>query len=194
MKTRLLASGLFISFLVVFGCSNPPKPEPVVEEEPAPVVEEKPTINQDSIDAARAREDSLRRARLEAERLEQQRQRLQNMMNKLMSEEVYFDYDKSALTAQARDILTEAASLLNSEPRLYVEVQGHTDTRGTESYNMTLGSKRAQAVVEYLVNQAVDASRLKSVSFGEEQPKVEGNTEDAHSQNRRAAFSVRIQE
>jgi len=124
--------------------------------------------------------------------LEAERRRLEEMMNRIMSEDVYFDYDKSELTEKAKDLLAQVGDALKREARFSILVEGHTDERGTESYNLTLGSKRSQKVVEYLKNYGVGKDRLKSVSFGEEKPKVEGESEEAYSQNRRATFRVQL--
>jgi len=124
--------------------------------------------------------------------LEAERRRLEEMMNRIMSEDVYFDYDKSDLTDKARDLLAQVGDALKREARFSILIEGHTDERGTESYNMTLGSKRAQKVVDYLKNYGVAKNRLQSVSFGEEKPKAEGESEDAYAQNRRATFRVQL--
>jgi len=129
---------------------------------------------------------------IEAARLESARKGLEDLMNRLMSEEIYFEFDKAVLTDKAKDLLSQAGDILAKEPKLGVEVEGHTDERGAEAYNMSLGSKRAQSVVQYLVNYGVSQDRLKSISFGEEKPKVAGATEDAYAKNRRAAFNVKI--
>jgi peptidoglycan-associated lipoprotein len=115
---------------------------------------------------------------------------LQELLNKIMSDDVYFEFDQATLTAQARDLLTEVSNILKSETGFTVLTEGHTDERGTENYNMALGMRRADAVVRYLVSSGVAQSRLTKVSFGEEQPKAAGSSEEAWAQNRRAAFRV----
>lgn len=188
-RTLTLIAGLALT-LFLASCADKPKQELTAAPAEKPVVEAAPA-------PASPDEDSLKRAALEAERLENdrlesRRKALEDMMNKLMSEEIYFEYDKAVLTEKAKDLLSQAGDILAKEPKLWVEVEGHTDERGTEAYNLSLGGKRAQSVVEYLVNYGVAADRLKSVSFGEEKPKVEGVSEEAHAQNRRAAFNVKI--
>lgn len=189
MKKSLLLSLVFTG-LFILGCgkkAEPPKVEVPAEEAPAAVAE----VNQDSI-ASAAAEESLRQTELENQRLEQQRSLLEDMMNRLMAEEIYFEFDKASLSEKARELLAEAADIMQREPSLVVEVQGHTDERGAEAYNMALGGKRAQSVVQYLIDYGVAGSRLKSVSFGEEAPKAEGASEEAYALNRRAAFKVEI--
>lgn len=180
---KLILALISIAALALLGCPKnkdkeavvePPAPEvveaPVVEEKPEPVVQAAPA------------EDPL----------EVERRRLEEMMNLIMSEDVYFDYDKAELTSAARDLLSQVGDALSKEQRFSVLVEGHTDERGTESYNLSLGSKRAQKVVDYLQNYGVSKDRLKSVSYGEEKPKAEGESEESYSQNRRAAFRVQI--
>jgi len=165
--------------LVLFACAK--KPAPVeVEPPPEPVAYEPPPPPPPPRQAPQ--EDPL----------EAERRRLEALMNKIMSDDVYFEFDKSTLTSQARDILSEVGDILKRESRFTVLTEGHTDERGTENYNMGLGTRRADAVVKFLVSYGVAQSRLTKVSFGEEQPKAGGHDEDAWAQNRRAAFRVRI--
>jgi peptidoglycan-associated lipoprotein len=180
--------------LALMACSKKPKQE-LVQVDKAPAA--KVVTPADSAKASESREDSLKNAALQAEslenvRLEGQRKALEDMMNRLMSEEIYFEFDKAVLSEKAKDLLSQAGDILAKEPKLWVEVEGHTDERGTEAYNMTLGGKRAQSVVDYLVNYGVATDRLKSISFGEEKPKTAGATEDVFAKNRRAAFNVKI--
>jgi peptidoglycan-associated lipoprotein len=106
---------------------------------------------------------------------------------------VHFAFDVSSLTDDARDALTEAASSLNmpelSDVQLWVD--GNTDERGTTEYNMSLGERRGQTVVKYLVSLGVDEKRLHVVSYGEENPLVSGSSEHAHAKNRRVDFRLK---
>ena len=106
-----------------------------------------------------------------------------------INENVFFNYDSYKLNAGASSMLDDVAVLLKSEPNTMWQVQGHTDTRGTEAYNNTLGSKRAEAVKNYLVRKGVDASKLNTISFGESTPVSNKNDEEAHAVNRRVEFS-----
>ncbi|NLO23151.1 MAG: OmpA family protein [Fibrobacter sp.] len=186
MKSKYI---LLMATLIAVGlaaCSKKPEPviEPVVQEEPAPVEEvaipEEPQINQDSLDA------------LEAARLEAARKRLQELMDRLMADDVYFDFDRSELTAEAKDLLNQVGAILTEEPRFTITVEGHTDERGTEDYNMTLGSTRATKVKEFLSAYGISGDRMETISYGEEKPKVEGSSEEAYAKNRRANFRVNV--
>ncbi len=166
-------------------CSKPepPKTEPTPPAAPIEV----PAVQEPNADSLAA----LERARLEAERLERERARLEALINRIMSEDVYFEFDKFELTEKAKELLAQVAELLIKENRFNITIEGHTDARGTEDYNMTLGAKRAMKVKEFLMAYGVDGRRLDSVSYGKERPKVAGEDEDAYSQNRRANFRVR---
>lgn len=101
---------------------------------------------------------------------------------------VYFEYDSSTLSFESKMALDGIAEgLLNDSMTILVE--GHTDERGTRSYNQALGERRALAVREYLVLKGVDAGRVSIVSHGEERPAALGSDESAWSQNRRAEIS-----
>ncbi len=191
-KLLLISLASFAAFSMVACSKKKPPVNPVVKEEPAAA---QPA--QDSAALAKAKADSIERARLEserleAERLEAERARVEKLINQLMSDDVYFDFDRAELTEKAKEILTQVGDILLKEPRFVIVVEGHTDARGTEDYNMTLGSKRAMKVKEFLSAYGVGGDRMETVSFGKEKPKVAGESEEAYAQNRRANFKVNI--
>jgi peptidoglycan-associated lipoprotein len=95
------------------------------------------------------------------------------------------------LGAEAQELLSQKAQWLSENPDVTaVLIEGHCDERGTDAYNMALGSRRASVVKEYLMNLGVETSRLDTQSFGEEKPLVMGNDEAAYSKNRRASFII----
>ncbi|WP_227430157.1 peptidoglycan-associated lipoprotein Pal [Psychrobacter sp. I-STPA6b] len=102
---------------------------------------------------------------------------------------VYFAFDSSALDTQARMILDQQAGFLNSNPSAQVLVAGYTDERGSREYNHALGERRAQSVKSYLTTQGVAASRIQTISYGEDDPAVPGHTEQDYALNRRAVLS-----
>ena len=102
---------------------------------------------------------------------------------------VYFDFDSSAITAQAASILNQHANLLSSNPSASVLIAGNTDERGSREYNIALGERRAQAASAYLAGQGVADNNIRVISYGEERPAAAGNTEAAYAQNRRAELS-----
>ena len=179
--------------LVACAKKEPPKTEP--EAAPAPAEEAAPAAapNADSLAAEQARLEAERLA-AERARLEAERARLEALINQIMSEDVYFDFDRSELTEKAKELLAQVGELLLKETRFTITIEGHTDARGTEDYNFTLGAKRAMKVKEFLAAYGIENSRMESVSYGKEAPKAQGETEEAYSQNRRANFRVNIQQ
>ena len=102
--------------------------------------------------------------------------------------DAFFNYDEASLDAAAQSALSASATWLKSpEGSGYnLLVEGHCDERGTEQYNLALGDRRANAAKDYMVTLGVDASRIRTVSYGEERPFEEGHNDSAWSQNRRA--------
>ena len=105
-------------------------------------------------------------------------------------ETVYFDYDTAAIRSDARAALQSNASAINDNADWgTVTVEGHCDERGSEEYNLALGDRRAKAVKRYLVDLGVPSARLRTVSFGEAKPAVQGHNESAWRYNRRSEFT-----
>ena len=109
---------------------------------------------------------------------------------KLSLRDINFDFDKSDLRSDAREMLAEHARKLQKTPKAKVMIEGHCDERGTIEYNIALGERRAFAVKTYLVNFGVDAARLSTISYGKERPLDNRSNEEAWAKNRRAAFVV----
>lgn len=103
-------------------------------------------------------------------------------------EDVYFDFDQSDLRPDTIEALNRYATVLRSNPTLEVLVEGHCDERGTDEYNLGLGERRSQRVKEYLISVGIDASRLRTISYGESRPVEMGSNEAAWAKNRRAHF------
>jgi len=103
---------------------------------------------------------------------------------------VYFAYDSSQLTSEARSTLSANAEFLKANPSVEVQIEGHCDERGSVQYNLALGEGRAMAVKEYLVAMGVEARRVTTISFGKERPLSYGHDESAWTQNRRGNFLV----
>ncbi|NTV01879.1 MAG: peptidoglycan-associated lipoprotein Pal [Chlorobiaceae bacterium] len=102
--------------------------------------------------------------------------------------EVYFDFDRSAITPEIQPMLKTNAAWLTANPDRKASIEGHCDERGTSEYNMALGDRRATAVKGYLVQLGVDPARLQTISYGEERPADPGHNEKAWAKNRRVHF------
>jgi peptidoglycan-associated lipoprotein len=103
---------------------------------------------------------------------------------------INFDYDKSDIRDDQKAKLQTATTYMKSNPNVRITIEGNTDERGSEEYNLALGDRRANAVKQYLVTQGIAENRLSSVSYGEERPACSAQTEDCFAQNRRAAFRI----
>jgi peptidoglycan-associated lipoprotein len=106
------------------------------------------------------------------------------------SPDVYFEYDESELSDEARERLARNAELLRAQVQFMVTIEGHADERGTNEYNLSLGEKRASAVRDYLGSLGVDGSRLRTISYGEERPVCTTSEESCWSQNRRGHMVI----
>jgi outer membrane protein OmpA-like peptidoglycan-associated protein len=98
---------------------------------------------------------------------------------------VNFDFNSSAINAEAEPVLDQAATILKENPDVLVQVEGYTDDIGSEEYNMALSIRRAESVYRYLVNRGVDPERLRVEGFGESRPVADNTTEAGRAQNRR---------
>lgn len=107
-----------------------------------------------------------------------------------VGDRVFFGFDKSDLSAEARATLDRQAAWLKKYSNLSVTLEGHADERGTREYNLALGERRAAAAKNYLVAAGIAADRVKTVSYGKERPAVLGSNEAAWAQNRRAVTVV----
>ncbi|MFQ5668946.1 MAG: peptidoglycan-associated lipoprotein Pal [Acidobacteriota bacterium] len=101
---------------------------------------------------------------------------------------IHYDFDKSAIRADAMPILDANATIMNRYPDLKILVAGHCDERGTIEYNLALGDRRASAARQELVRRGVAARRISTISYGEERPLDPGHNESAWAKNRRAEF------
>lgn len=107
-----------------------------------------------------------------------------------VGDRVFFEFNKSDLSDEARATLDRQATWLKKYGRVHVTIEGHCDERGTREYNLALGERRATAVKNYLVSDGIAASRIKTISYGKERPAVLGHNEAAWAQNRRAVTVV----
>lgn len=99
---------------------------------------------------------------------------------------VYFSTDQTDLTPEGSAILAKQAQWLNQYPQYTITIEGHADERGTREYNIALGAKRATSVRNYLSQNGVNASRIRTISYGKERPVAVCNDISCWSQNRRA--------
>jgi peptidoglycan-associated lipoprotein len=108
-------------------------------------------------------------------------------------EDVHFDFDRYTLRAEATRVLDEAIKAMQDDATLRLTIEGHTCNIGTTEYNLALGERRATAVRDYLTSRGINATRLQTVSYGEERPRHDNTREETRRLNRRAAMVVRLQ-
>ena len=101
---------------------------------------------------------------------------------------VYFKFDQSRIESTEASKMDAIASYLKSNPGTGVVIEGNCDARGSEEYNRALGERRALTAQEYLIEQGIDASRIKTISYGKEKLTALGSTEQDHMKNRRDDF------
>jgi len=109
-----------------------------------------------------------------------------------MEEKIHFATDKSDITPEAKAILDAKVLVFRANPTMRIIIDGNTDERASDRYNMALGGRRAVAAKTYLVSQGIDASRIEITSDGERKPTAAGTSTDAQGQNRRDEFRLLI--
>jgi outer membrane protein OmpA-like peptidoglycan-associated protein len=110
------------------------------------------------------------------------------------NEKILFGYDRSDLSASAEDNLDKLINILKEYKDTNIEIQGHTDSKGTDSYNQGLSERRAAAVASYLRNRGVPSSRITTRGYGETAPVAGNDSESGRSQNRRVNFLITANE
>ena len=139
---------------------------------------------------AEAARQKAAQERLAAENMREQTQKRQVMSARQMfiTEDIYFEFDSSALLSMAQDTLNRKADWLRQNPDVHVTIEGHCDERGTNEYNLALGERRAESAKTFLADLGISSSRLSTISYGEERPMDTGSNEQAWAKNRRANF------
>ena len=103
---------------------------------------------------------------------------------------VFFAFDKFEIKPEGKEVLKQKADLMKRYPRIRVRIEGNCDARGTQEYNLALGERRARAAYEYLSVLGVNPGQMEMLSYGKENPLVEGTGESTWSKNRRDDFRV----
>lgn len=183
--------------LFAFGCSNGKNVEMNEGQDG-----KKPTqTDSQKEDQAKKAEEEKKAQQLEAERLEQKRLEEQKKLeqiaiakkearDKFENVKIYFNFDSSELSESSQKILEEKAEWLSSNPDARITIEGHCDERGTTEYNIALGERRADSARKFLKALGVDGSRIKTTSYGEENPAMMGSGEEVWSKNRRGEFII----
>ena len=196
---RFLAGAAFGALVVtIAGCNSKPETAPAPAVAPAVVTPvatpSAPVTVVAAVDTAaerarrdatrlKAREDSISAARMLASKTAAE-------MKATLLATVYFDYDRAELRDDTRAALEAKLPILQVNPSLRVRVQGHTDERGSDEYNLALGQRRAASIKRFFADRGVEERRLDVVSFGRERPATPGDDDAARARNRRAEFEI----
>lgn len=101
---------------------------------------------------------------------------------------IYFDFDSASVRPDMVEPMLDNSQYLKQVPNSYVIVEGNTDERGTNEYNLALAERRAQNTRQYLIDLGISPNRIRTISYGEEKPLFDETSEEAYSYNRRADF------
>ena len=107
---------------------------------------------------------------------------------------ILFDFASSSLKTESQTNLKQMCDVLNDYPETELVVSGHTDSKGSDSYNETLSKRRADAVGEFLIYHQVAQNRVKTMGYGENRPVAPNDTDDGRAQNRRVEIEIRANE
>ncbi|GAB6271768.1 MAG: hypothetical protein STSR0003_16120 [Smithella sp.] len=208
MKKHLTWIGLLMvlafSLALFSGCAEKKavvKNEAATQEQKVAAAQDAaPAVAQQAATAAVTDDEAAKRAKEQAAKDEAARKaaareawlkKNAEALTDLNVQNIYFDYDKSSIRPDAREILKANAEIFNKNGNAAIVVEGHCDERGTAEYNMALGERRAQETKQYLVNLGINASRIETISYGEERPLDNRSIEEAWAQNRRAQFLLK---
>ncbi len=182
MDRKWIVPAALSALLLVSACAK--KPEPVVTPPPqtterAPTTDVAPdTTPAGPVDVQEAAPPpSIQELQAEAERAG-------------LLGDVFYDFDKYDLRAEARERLARNAEYIKANPGLRFNIEGHCDERGTNEYNIALGQSRSTSSLDYLVSLGVAANRFKTISYGEERPFCTESNEACWQKNRRARFVI----
>ena len=115
------------------------------------------------------------------------------LANKVILNPIYFDFDKSNITAKAAFELDNLVQLMNKYKSIIISAESHTDSRGSDSYNLSLSDRRAKSTAQYVISKGIDASRITGTGKGESAPSSDCDgrcNEEEHQLNRRSEFLI----
>jgi peptidoglycan-associated lipoprotein len=135
-------------------------------------------------------EEMERQQGIEEQRLQEEMERKEAARNMFLTEDIFFEFDSSALLPDAQMILKKKAEWLINNPDVTVTIEGHCDERGTNEYNLALGDRRAESIKTFLMDLGIAGSRLNCISYGEERPVDPRHNEEAWAKNRRGHFTI----
>ncbi len=192
-STRIMLTGLIcFGLLTMASCSK--KSLVTHPDTNQATVEQPPPQNEETADTAGdiSEQELAENARREQQAREQaaREKKAEEALGQFTGEHILFAYDSDLLDEAAKAVIQKKMTWLQGNPSANITIEGHCDLRGTTSYNLALGERRAASVRNYLRDLGVHSQRMTVISFGEEQPLDTAQTEKAHQKNRRAQFKV----
>ena len=185
MIVRRFVVPVLAATMLVAACKKDPPPPPA------------PTVNQDSIDAARAAEAARQQAEAEAAAAAREAAREAAALERAVAaaratleEMVFFDYDMSEIRDDAAAVLRRKVDVLRASPQVQLMIEGHADERGSTEYNLALGNRRSDAIRAVLTGYGLSEARFNITSYGEERPLASGSNESSWARNRRGQFVI----
>lgn len=186
MNVFVKGAAVVLSVAMLWGCSSTPKATATTEgagttavKTTQPAAPATGTVGSGSVDAG---------SRMGGGAVAAAGDELSDPNGVLAKRTVFFDFDKSDIKPEARQIIEAHAKYLAAHPNTRIVLQGHCDERGTREYNLGLGERRARAVQQAMTLMGVSANQLELVSYGEERPAAMGHDESAWALNRRVEF------
>lgn len=185
MHARTSVASLSVALLAGVACHRAPPalstPAPVQASAPRRTAE---VASDDSLRLARALADSLRLAREAAARDVAS-------ARAALVRPIYFDFDSSAIRSDQQSAIEAKAPVLSASPDVHIRIEGNTDERGSDEYNIALGMRRAAEAKRFLTERGVEAGHIETVSYGEERPAcTTTHDESCWQQNRRDDFRI----
>ena len=171
--------------LLLIACSSTPKTDSSQLSQPGNANSSSAKSNSVAADIAAAKNAEIESKRLAAEKLAAD-------ILALQKQSVYFDFDKFSVKPEYLKVVQQQAAFIKAHKNGIVTVDGNTDERGSDEYNLALGGKRAHAVLKNLELIGVPSAQINAVSLGEEKPRLSCHEEKCWKENRRADFAYKI--
>ena len=172
-NTFIKAGILVISLFMLGACSSTSETEEPMEEASASTPPARPAAPSAAPSSGQLTQEQIR------------------AQNALRQTVFYFDFDVAEFKPADRDTLTFHARDLAANPGKRIRLEGHADERGTREYNLALGERRANGILNYFIVNGASRAQIETVSYGEERPAQQGQTEQAWSRNRRVEVVAR---
>lgn len=179
-----MLSGLAV-LVLLGGCSS----TPIKEQDPAPVVDARANTQpppQPKPAPIVVVQQPIKPAQIEPPTELSGPAMLRDPNNILSKRIIYFDFDSNLVKEEFRPLVAAHAKYISQDRNAKMIIQGNTDERGSREYNIALGQRRSDAVKQMMTVLGADGARVESVSFGEEKPRMQGESEAAYAENRRA--------